>query len=383
MYPIKDEADQVSDVILIHEDVTEKKYVEDAIRQIAVGGSATSGRLFFRRLVQQLAKLFGADYAFIGMLAEDNPYKINTLAVCAEIQRTGKATEPTEYTFKRRDGTQGTCISTMFALPNANGQPHFVHMDMDITKHKRAEAETHHMAYQDSLTGLANRRSLQEHLERALENIRVGAAGAMLLIDLDHFKTINDALGHNVGDEILCAVARRPSDTVGDCGFLARLGGDEFVVVMEDLVPDEVEAAAAADALARQIATRLADPIVLNERVFNVGVSLGAALFQNGNITVSNILRYADMALVPSQKPGARQYPIFPTSLASGGGSALALGTGTSHRALEQRAGTAFPAASHRRRSGIRCRGAVALAASRPGRGLRRPSSYRSPRKPD
>ncbi|MGH8581259.1 MAG: EAL domain-containing protein [Gammaproteobacteria bacterium] len=485
IYPIKDGTNRVSEVILMHEDVTEKKHVEDAIRQIAAGVSAQSGQLFFRRLVQHLAKLFDADYAYIGMLGEGNPEQINTLvvcahgeivdnfsyalagtpcanvvgqetrvyprdvqrlfpedlllaeigaeayigtclfgaaghplgliavvdtkpllhiepmrnildifaaraaaeierlhaeqalhqsteqlhatieftpnvaiqwydqdgrilfwnsasesmfgwrkeeaigktldqlihtpeetaaflAVCSKVQRTGKPNEPTEYTFRHRDGTRRTGVSTIFALPNVDGRPRFTCMNVDITKHKGAEAQIHRMAYQDGLTELANRVSLQEHLGQVLEQSgRSGNQGAMLLIDLDHFKTINDALGHDVGDDVLRAVARRLSGTVRERGFLARLGGDEFVVVMAGLSPDEVEAAAAADALAREIATRLADPIVLGERVFNVGASIGAALFQDGHVAGPDLLRRADIALYRAKNLGRGNVQFF------------------------------------------------------------------------
>ncbi|MGH8547170.1 MAG: EAL domain-containing protein [Methylococcales bacterium] len=489
VYPIKDASGRVSDVILMHEDVTEKKCVENAIHQIAAGVSGERGQLFFSQLVRHLARLFGADYAFIGMLAEDHPEEINTLAVCAygeivdnfsyalagtpcanavgcetciypqdvqrqfpadrllagmgaeayigrslfnsagqplgliavvagkpmqnidpvqdilgifaaraaaeiermraeqtlrttteqlratieftpnvavqwvdqngrimlwngasetmfgwrkdeaigktldqlihtpeetaaflgicsEIQRTGKPKGPAEYTFRHRDGTLRTRISTLFGLPDVKGQPRFACMDVDITEHKHAEARIHQLAYQDGLTGLANRHSLQEHLGQSLEEARrSGRQGAMLLIDLDHFKTINDALGHNVGDEVLCAVALRLSGTVGEQGFPARLGGDEFVVVMENLPPDEVEAAVAADAMAREIGASLVAPIILGERVFNVGVSIGVALFQNGNITVQDILRRADMALYRSKQLGRGNIQFFLPSL--------------------------------------------------------------------
>jgi diguanylate cyclase (GGDEF)-like protein/PAS domain S-box-containing protein len=238
------------------------------------------------------------------------------LDICSKVQRTGKPNPPAEYTFRHRDGSRRTCISTVFGLPNVKGKPRFVCMDVDITEHKRAEARIHHLAYQDGLTGLANRRSLQEHLAQVLNEVgHSGRQGAMLLIDLDHFKTINDALGHNVGDEVLRAVAHRLSGTVGERGFPARLGGDEFVVVMENLPPDEVKSAAAAEALAREISASLDAPIVLGECVFNVGASIGVSLFQNGKITVPDILRQADMALYRAKNLGRGNIQFFLPSL--------------------------------------------------------------------
>ena len=357
LYPIKDENGQLSDVVLVHEDVSEKKHVEEAIRQIAAGVSAESGERFFRELVRYLAKLFDTDYAFAGILAEQNPREIRTLAVYAQGQIVENFTYALAGTPCAGVVGQRTCIhprdvqrdfpedrmlvemgvESYIGMPlfDTTGQPlgliavldrePLEHIDQIVERlgifaarataeieRMRVEAEIRRMAYQDSLTGLASRASLQQHLSQALEESRSARRqGAVLLIDLDHFKTINDALGHDVGDEVLRAVACRLSDAVGTRGFLARLGGDEFVVVMDRLSPDEVETAATAHALAKEISDSLAQPIVLGEQVFNVGASIGAALFQGRDTTAMDLLRRADIALYRAKGLGRGNIQFF------------------------------------------------------------------------
>ncbi|MGR9086154.1 MAG: putative bifunctional diguanylate cyclase/phosphodiesterase [Gammaproteobacteria bacterium] len=238
------------------------------------------------------------------------------LAICSVVRRTGIPTAPAEHTFRRRDGTQGTFISTLFALPDVNGQPRFIRMAVDISEHIQAKSEIRRMASQDSLTELANRTALREHMERLLTARHPDDhCCAMLLIDLDHFRTINDALGHNVGDDVLCSVARRLSESVCGRGFPARLGGDEFVVILEALPLDREEAAVAVGSFARKIADSLAMPIELGDRVFSIGVSIGVAMIHGADLTVSDVLRRADLALYRAKNLGRGNIQFFQPSL--------------------------------------------------------------------
>ncbi len=350
IYPIKDESGSIDDVILMHEDVTGKKRVEDAIRLIATGVSAVSGEHFFRQLVRSLAKLFDADYAFIGLLDERDSQRVNTLAVCAN----GEIAPDLSYTLA---GTpcanvmgQSTCayprgVQQLFPedrlladmgvdgyigtpLFDALGKPLglIVVLDGKPLEHieqvreileifaaragaelqrLRAEAHIRRIAYQDYLTGLASRARLHERLSETLRRARLASAGgALLLIDLDHFKTINDALGHDVGDEVLRAVARRLTEAVADRAFVACFGGDEFVALMDTGIPHTPETEKAVRQLAQKILDKLSSPIFVGERAFTIGASIGVALFPENGETELDVVRHADMALYRAKSLG-------------------------------------------------------------------------------
>ena len=137
----------------------------------------------------------------------------------------------------------------------------------DVTAQKMAADQIHRLAFYDALTGLPNRRLLQEQLKKSLQiNSRHRMRGALLFIDLDNFKTLNDTLGHDVGDVLLQQVAQRLRTCVRDADTVARLGGDEFVVVLDDLDGGVLDAAAHAEAIGQKILTSLNAPYVLAGR---------------------------------------------------------------------------------------------------------------------
>lgn len=379
IYPIMDAQDCVSEVILMHEDITEKKFVEDAIRQIAAGVSTENSELFFRNFVQQIVKLFSADYAFVAMLSATRPGHAETLAVCRQGEiidnfayplagspctgQTGQRTRAYAREVRRqfpedqllvelnaegyictplfsRDGETLGFIVVLDSKPLKRLEQFedilsiFAGRAAAELERMRAETQIRRMAYQDSLTGLGNRTALQARLEQIQRES--DDPNAMLLIDLDHFKTINDALGHTVGDEVLCAVARRLSGTANARRYVARLGGDEFGVLLQDLPQDEAEAAAAAEAAAREISRSLTHLVLDGERVFNVGISIGVALFKRGTFTASDILRHADMALYQAKKRGRGNIQFFVPELQAAADERLHLEHGL-RNALENR----------------------------------------------
>jgi diguanylate cyclase (GGDEF)-like protein len=178
----------------------------------------------------------------------------------------------------------------------------------DITERKAFEDELHHHAFYDSLTGLANRRLLLERLDQALRRAAPGhTTHALIFVDVDRFKSINDSLGHVIGDEFLVAIGTRMRGMVRSHDTLARFGGDEFVVLLEDLAGVDVAIAAA-----RRICAAVEQPMVLpggHELV--ASVSLGIALTEPGK-TADDVLRDADVAMYEAKaKGGGGRYKVF------------------------------------------------------------------------
>ncbi|MET0319686.1 MAG: EAL domain-containing protein [Duganella sp.] len=186
------------------------------------------------------------------------------------------------------------------------GQPvRVVGTRMDITERKLAEAKIHHLAYYDGLTSLPNRRLLLERLAPALEHsARSQRHGAVLFIDLDHFKHLNDTLGHDMGDRLLQSVARRLTDVTRGGDTVARLGGDEFVIVLEQLAGDREAAVRAVETLGAAIVRRLGQPHVLEGRTVHVTPSIGATVFDGATATVEQLLKQADLAMYDAKASG-------------------------------------------------------------------------------
>ena len=202
---------------------------------------------------------------------------------------------------------------------------HYVGTFSEITRNKEAEAEIHRLAYYDPLTHLPNRRLLMDRLDQAVAgSARSGCHGAVLFLDLDNFKTLNDTRGHAVGDLLLSDVAQRlqtgvrEGDTISRMGdTISRLGGDEFVVVLEDLSTDATEAAAQARLVGEKVRGALARPYNLNGRVFHCAASVGVTLFQDHEESVETLLKQADLALYQAKGAGRNCLRFFDPAMQS------------------------------------------------------------------
>ena len=176
----------------------------------------------------------------------------------------------------------------------------------DVTDHKRLEEELAHQAFHDSLTGLANQALFRDRLDHAVARTgRLASGLAVVMLDLDNFKTVNDSLGHTAGDAVVVAVAERLGHCVRNSDTVARLGGDEFAVLLEDLgtISD-------ATLLAERIIAALQRPFTLAGREMFIGASIGIALDFPG-IDSGQLLRNADIAMYTAKRRGRGRYEIF------------------------------------------------------------------------
>ena len=182
---------------------------------------------------------------------------------------------------------------------------------VDTTEQKRLEAQLLHDAFHDPLTGLANRALFREHLDRALDRSRRRRAGvAVLFLDVDDFKVVNDSLGHAAGDRLLVEVAERLGATIRADDIAARQGGDEFTILVER-VNGEDEAVA----LAERLAAAIRRPIVLEGRPLVVGVSIGIALGRGKTTAAGDLLAHADAAMYAAKEQGKGRHVVFDPSM--------------------------------------------------------------------
>lgn len=207
---------------------------------------------------------------------------------------------------------------TISSVRDASGKvTHFVSTFSDISNLKVAESEIHHLAYYDPLTAMPNRRMLLNRLEKScLASKRDGHFGALLMIDIDHFKTLNDTLGHDVGDRLLTEVANRLAACIRECDTAARLGGDEFVIMLENLGGDAEGAALQAEAVAEKVRFELARPYLLTgDTEYFRSASIGISLYQGCEKTVDVLLKQADIALYKSKDAGRNAIRFFDNAM--------------------------------------------------------------------
>ena len=186
----------------------------------------------------------------------------------------------------------------------------------DVTQQKEDEEAIHRLAFYDPLTGLPNRRLLLDRIGHALAHVRrTRDFGALMILDLDHFKTLNDTQGHDVGDTLLQAVAERLNGCIRECDTVARLGGDEFVVLIEQLSRDPRMASEQAETIGEKIRHALSSSYVLSTHDFQTSVSLGICLFHGEEDRPEDVLKRADLAMYQAKGSGRNALCFFDPSM--------------------------------------------------------------------
>ncbi|MCW3147844.1 EAL domain-containing protein [Stutzerimonas stutzeri] len=232
-------------------------------------------------------------------------------AMWASIAATG--TWSGEIWNRRKSGEVFPEWLTISSVRNAKGTiSHYVAAFTDITDRKVAEERIHHLAFYDPLTSLPNRRLLLDRLRQAMaSSTRSGQLGALMFIDLDNFKNINDLHGHQTGDEVLQLAAARLTAEVRASDTVARLGGDEFVVMLESLASDPEQAATLAEHIGMKLLISLDQPYRIDDLSLHSSASIGVVLFGEDDSSSEELMKRADMSMYEAKMSGKNALRFF------------------------------------------------------------------------
>jgi len=320
--PIRQPDGQITHYLSIKENITERKQAEAELRIAAIAFEAQEGMIITdaRSIILRVNRTFTE---ITGYTAEEAVgQKMNLLksgrhdaafyeTMWASIHATG--TWQGEIWNRRKNGEIYPEWITITAVKSDDGTvSHYVSTMTDITLRKAAENEIQHLAFFDPLTQLPNRRLLLDRLETALAaSTRSKSYGALMFIDLDNFKTLNDTLGHDMGDILLQQVAERLDACMRANDTVARLGGDEFVVMLENLGDSAEEAAALSKTIGEKILSALNQTYQLANHQYHSTPSIGIALFAGSLDTVDELLKHADIAMYEAKAAGRNTLRFF------------------------------------------------------------------------
>jgi diguanylate cyclase (GGDEF)-like protein/PAS domain S-box-containing protein len=320
--PVFDAQGQRKSLTIIGQDVTQRKFAENELRIAAIAFESQEGMMvtdannIILKVNQAFTHITGYSMEeAVGqtprLLSSGQHDKAFYADLWESVRRTGHWAG--EVYNRRKNGEIYPQHLTITVVKNSKGiASHYVGNIVDITMNKAAAEEIKNLAFYDPLTYLPNRRLLVDRLNQALvASARNGKDGAVLFLDLDHFKTLNDSLGHDVGDLLLQQVAERLTSCVREGDTVARLGGDEYVVLLEDLSEDLLVAAAQAEEVSEKILAALNRPYQLAEHEYISTPSIGVALFANHNQSQEELLKHADIAMYQAKKAGRNTIRFF------------------------------------------------------------------------
>jgi diguanylate cyclase (GGDEF)-like protein/PAS domain S-box-containing protein len=258
---------------------------------------------------QQAIRLFGGTSEMTGQTTRDclSTGVADYLEHEMSMGISSQGIHTSEATISTANGDRTLRSRVLIGQNNDNKSDYLLLIAEDVTEELEAQAQMQHMAHHDALTGLPNRNLFHERLNNALCLARKnGSITATLCLDLDNFKNINDALGHALGDKLLCALGQRLRGVLRDQDTLARLGGDEFAIVIPELSDRH-----SALRTAQRIVDAVAPPFLIDGHNFLIGVSVGIALAPQDYDTAEQLLLYADMALYEAKRNGRNRYECF------------------------------------------------------------------------
>jgi len=345
---------------IIIQDISQRKQLESAITQIVEGVSTAIGERFFQAISTQLATILGANCVTIGTIKDgklDTVYSIafyingvmqpnisyNTLDTpCAEVigQAPKTFTSNVQTSFPKDEPLKEMNVEAYSGVPlfdsqgqplgliatlfeNEIEQPEFIESVLQIfaarttAEIERTQHEEHiqYLAYYDTLTRLPNRELLMDRLHQGIAQAsRSQTQLALLLLDLDHFKSINDTLGHPIGDRLLTEVGQRLGNCVREGDTVARLGGDEFVILLSNL-PDSEQASTDVTTVADKIRAAISDNYIIESHDLSISTSIGIAFYPHDGETNDTLFKHADMAMYQAKGAGRDNYRFFSAAL--------------------------------------------------------------------
>ncbi|MHB9118018.1 MAG: EAL domain-containing protein [Burkholderiales bacterium] len=320
--PLFSEEGQRKGLAIIGRDVTERKRAEMELRIAATAFETQEGILITDR-DECILRVNHAFTRLTGYSAEEaigqTPAMLHSGQQDAQFYRSLWETINRDKYWqgelwnRRKDGVVFPAWLTVTAVTGADGQvTHYVAVFSDLTRRKEADEKIHQLAFYDSLTHLPNRSLLRDRLQQALNcSTRHKNHGAILFIDLDNFKILNDTKGHGIGDLLLIEVAKRLQDCVRSGDTAARLGGDEFVVMIEDMSEDAPQAAAQVQAIGEKVLASINQPFNLQGFEYHSSSSIGITLFRGDEISVDDLLKHADLAMYRAKSDGRNTIRFF------------------------------------------------------------------------
>lgn len=304
------------------QDVTEKYEADQQLRQAARVFESTleaivimdrrfcittTNQAFTRMTGQEEARILGEDLSLV-VGGEQQSASLTRLR--KEMRQGGHWQG--EFEVSRKDGSTFSAWGTLSTVQDQSRKPtHHVLVFSDISSLKDVQSRLEHLAHHDALTGLPNRLLLKAGLDQALKRAkRYQTTLALLYIDLDHFKTINDTLGHSSGDRLLSVIAERLNGFVREEDLVSRLGGDEFVVLLNN-----VGTPASAGTLAEKVLRLINEPIQFDKQALVSGASIGISFYPDDADSGENLTKNADTALYRAKEKGRNQYSFYTPEL--------------------------------------------------------------------
>jgi len=310
-------------------DITERKAGEDQLRKLSLAVEQSPESIMITNLDAEIEYVNGAFVHKTGYSREEaigkNPRilhsgktPVETFAAMWGALTKGQAWKGDFYN-QRKDGSEYIEHAVITPIRQPDGTvTHYVAVKEDITAQRASEDRINTLAFFDSLTSLPNRRLLLDRLKQALASSgRSGRYGAILFIDLDNFKTLNDTLGHDIGDLLLQQVAQRLITCVREGDTVARLGGDEFVVMLEDLSETIEESATLSKTVGEKILSALNQPYQLASYPHHSTPSIGVTLFSDQQETIDELLKRADLAMYQAKAAGRNTLRFFDPEMQS------------------------------------------------------------------
>jgi len=317
---LRDEDGNPTHIIGNARDITKRKKIEkeleesnynlnqyiEALDKIDIGLFVVDEDYTVRYMNKTMIKWFGDQkgktcYASVANLAEPCPY----CKLGAVLHDKAKVT----YDPTTPDGQSFDIVAT--SIRNADGTMSKMEVIRNVTEQKKVQQQLYHQAHYDALTELPNRVLLTDRLNQAIKKAKLSKTKlALLFIDLDHFKEINDSLGHSFGDEILKIVATKLKNLLKESDTIARLGGDEFVMILED-----IEQIQEASLLANKTLTTLSEAMEIDDRTLYISSSIGISIYPDDGNSVQNLLKFADSAMYKAKEEGRNNYQFYNSSM--------------------------------------------------------------------